>query len=80
MARANRLVAKALTAAAVAMEELAKRAGMSSSALRRYRLGDRAPSVDALRRLAAALRDQADQLQEVANELERESAKGGENG
>ena len=77
MNRVNRLVADALEAATVAVEELATRAGLSSSALRRYRLGDRTPSSDVLRRLAGELRRQARQLQRLAHKLEAEAKKGG---
>ncbi len=77
MKRRNRLVADALVAAAVAMEDLARRAGMSSSALRRYRLGDRTPSSRVLQRLGGTLREQAEQLQNVADQLEEEASRGG---
>ena len=77
MDRVNRLVADALEAATLAVEELATRAGLSSSALRRYRLGDRTPSSDVLRRLAGELRHQARQLQRLAHNLEAEAKKGG---
>jgi transcriptional regulator with XRE-family HTH domain len=77
MKRRNRLVADALVAAAVAMEDLARRAGMSSSALRRYRLGDRTPSSRVLQRLGGTLREQAEQLQKVADQLEEEASRGG---
>jgi transcriptional regulator with XRE-family HTH domain len=77
MKRANRLVADALDAAALAVEELAINAGLSSSALRRYRLGDRTPSGEVLRRLARELRSQAKQLEQLAHNLETEAAKGG---
>jgi transcriptional regulator with XRE-family HTH domain len=77
MDRVNRLVADAMEAATLAVEELATRAGLSSSALRRYRLGDRTPSSDVLRRLAGELRHQARQLQRLAHKLEAEAKKGG---
>jgi transcriptional regulator with XRE-family HTH domain len=77
MGRANRLVADALKAAALAVEELAVRAGLSSSALRRYRLGNRTPSPDVLRRLAKELRLQGKRLERLAHELETEGEKGG---
>jgi transcriptional regulator with XRE-family HTH domain len=76
MDRVNRLVADALEAATLAVEELAARAGLSSSALRRYRLGDRTPSSDVLRRLAGEMRRQAKRLERVAHNLEAEAQKG----
>jgi len=77
MRRAHRLVTEAIEAAALAVEELAVRAGLSSSALRRYRLGDRTPSPDVLRRLAEELRSQAKRLERVAQNLQTEADKGG---
>ncbi len=77
MKRANRLVADALEVAALAVEKLAAKAGLSSSALRRYRLGDRTPSPDVLRRLARELRVQAKRLERLAQNLETEATKGG---
>ena len=79
MMRANRLVAKALKAAVLAFEELAARTGRSSSALRRYRDGNRTPSPDVLRRLAKELRAQGKRLERLAHNLETEAAKGGKN-
>ena len=77
MKRVNRMVAEAVEAAALAVEELAVRAGLSSSALRRYRLGDRAPSPSALRSLARELRVQSKRLDQLAHNLETEANKGG---
>lgn len=77
MKRANRLVRDALAIAAVAVEEFAARAGLSSSALRRYRLGDRTPSVAVLRRLAEELRSQAKRLERLAHNVKTEANKGG---
>ena len=77
MDRVNRLVVDAMEAATLAVEEFATRAGLSSSALRRYRLGDRTPSSDVLRRLAGAMRRQARQLERLALNLEAEAKKGG---
>ena len=71
------MVTEAIEAAALAVEELAVRAGLSSSALRRYRLGDRTPSPDVLRRLAEELRSQAKRLERVAQNLQTEADKGG---
>jgi transcriptional regulator with XRE-family HTH domain len=80
MKRANHLVTEALAAAALAVEELANRAGLSSSALRRYRLGNRTPSADVLRRLATELRRQVQRLEQLAHALEMESKKGEDDG
>ena len=77
MKRANRLVADAVEAAALPVEELAVRSGLSSSALRRYRLGDRTPSPDVLRRLARELQVQGTRLERLAQNLETEARKGG---
>ena len=77
MDRANRVVAEALEAAALAVEDLAARTGLSSSALRRYRLGDRTPSPDVMRRLARELRLQGKRLERLAHTLEAEATRGG---
>ena len=77
MDRVNRLVADALEVATLAVEELAARAGLSSSALRRYRLGDRTPSSEVLRRLATELRRQVKRLERLARNLDTEARKGG---
>ncbi len=77
MKRVNRLVGDALANAALAVEELAAKAGLSSSALRRYRLGDRTPSPEVLHRLGEELRSQAKRLERLAQNLETEARKGG---
>ena len=77
MERVNRLVAAAVQAAALAVEELASNTGLSSSALRRYRLGNRTPSPEVLRRLAKELRRQGKRLERLAHTLETEADKGG---
>lgn len=69
-------ISEALTAAAPGLEELARRLGLSSSALRRYRLGDRTPSSDVLARVAIVLREQAKDLLRLAKELETDSKTG----
>ena len=68
-------IAEALTAAAPGLEELARRLGLSSSALRRYRLGDRRPSSGVLAQVAIVLREQAKDLLRLAKELETEANK-----
>ena len=77
MNRVNRLVADALEVVTLGVEELAARAGLSSSALRRYRLGDRTPSSEVLRRLATELRRQVKRLERLARNLDTEARKGG---
>jgi len=71
------LIAEVLEVATLAVEKLAASAGLSSSALRRYRLGDRTPSPEVLRRLAQELRSQAKRLERLAHNLETEANKGG---
>ena len=70
-------MAHALEVVTLGVEELAARAGLSSSALRRYRLGDRTPSSEVLRRLATELRRQVKRLERLARNLETEARKGG---
>jgi transcriptional regulator with XRE-family HTH domain len=77
MKRVSRLVADAVEAAALPVEDLAAQTGLSSSALRRYRLGDRTPTADVLRRLAKALSAQGKRLERLAHALETEAEKGG---
>ena len=74
------MVAQALQAAALAVEELASNTGLSSSALRRYRLGNRTPSPEVLRRLAKELRRQGKRLERLAHTLEAEATMGGTHG
>lgn len=69
-------ISLALIAAAPGLAELARRVGLSSSALRRYRLGDRKPSNEMLGKVAAVLRAQANDLLRLAKELEIEGNKG----
>lgn len=76
----RRLIAQVLEAAAPSVESWAAGAGVSSSALRRYRLGDRIPSTAVTTRLAAELRAQARRLERLAGLLEKTSTQGGTNG
>lgn len=69
-------ISLALTAAAPGLAYLARRVGLSSSALRRYRLGDRKPSSDVMSKVAAVLRAQANDLLRLAKELEIDANKG----
>jgi transcriptional regulator with XRE-family HTH domain len=77
MDRVNRLVADALEVVTLGVEELAARAGLSSSALRRYRLGNRTPSSEVLHRLATELHRQVKRLERLARNLDTEARKGG---
>src|SRR5712691_8233771 len=65
-----RLFGKALEAATPTVEALAARLGLSSSALRRYRLGSRTPSPRLVRAFAAELRREARVLEGVADQLD----------
>ena len=72
------MVRRALRTATPTVEELAARLQLSTSALRRYRLGNRTPSSTVLRDLAGVLRDQAAVMVRLAGELEASAKKGGE--
>lgn len=73
MTRLRRLLTKAIGTATPSMEALAERLQLSSSALRRYRLGDRTPSPAVGRALARELRRQARVLERLAHQLEEAS-------
>jgi transcriptional regulator with XRE-family HTH domain len=76
----RRLIASALRAAAPTMEELARRIGLTSAALRQYRLGLRTPSPEVTGRLARVLREQASRLVAIARRLEgSHHTRGGDN-
>ena len=77
MATVRQLVARALRTASPSLESLAESVGLSTSALRRYRLGDRTPSPAVVHRLAGALRRQAQRLTRLADMLERTTPGGG---
>jgi transcriptional regulator with XRE-family HTH domain len=64
------MIAKALKAAIPTQPALARAAGISYSALRSYRRGERTPPPAVLRRLARALRAQGGRLEQLAAELE----------
>ena len=64
------LFQQALQAATPSMETIAERLGLSSSALRRYRLGNREPGPDAAGKLARLLRAQAAVMVRLAQKLE----------
>jgi transcriptional regulator with XRE-family HTH domain len=70
MTALRRLIGKALEAATPTVEECAAELGLSSSALRRYRLGDRTPTTTLVKRLAGLLRRRAAVMVRLATELE----------
>jgi transcriptional regulator with XRE-family HTH domain len=73
------IVAQALRTASPAMEDIARSVGLTSAALRQYRLGARTPSSDVIQRLARTLRTQAGRLLAIARRLERvHSSRGGD--
>jgi transcriptional regulator with XRE-family HTH domain len=67
----RQLVISAIKVASPSLESLAAQLKLATSALRRYRLGDREPSADTVRSLAAALRQQASRLVQAADRLDR---------
>jgi transcriptional regulator with XRE-family HTH domain len=71
MPRLRTLVRRALLVASPSIEQLAKTLGYSTSALRRWRLGNREVPVEAVTRLAKMLRRQARDLERAAAELDR---------
>jgi transcriptional regulator with XRE-family HTH domain len=71
MPRLRHLVQRALRAASPSIEQLAEQLGYSTSALRRWRLGNREVSPEVAERLAQLLRRQARALERVAAELDR---------
>ncbi len=66
----RRMLTKALKAAIPTQPEIARAAGITYSALRSYRRGERTPPPVVLRRLARALRQQSGKLSRLARELE----------
>jgi transcriptional regulator with XRE-family HTH domain len=70
MATLRRLIGEAIETATPTVEDCAAALGLSSSALRRYRLGDRVPSADLVTRLARLLRRRAAVMVRLATELE----------
>lgn len=80
MTALSRLVIGAILAASPSVESLAERLGLSTSALRRYRLGNREPSAGTVQRLASELRRQAADLVELAERLEQTTKQGGKRG
>ena len=70
----RRMLQQALKAAIPTQPQLARMAGVSYSALRSYRRGERLPPAAVLRRLAQALGVQGKQLVRLAAQLERAAA------
>ena len=66
----RQLVISAIRSATPSVEALAHRLGLSTSALRRYRQGNRTPSEEVVQQLASELRRQAAQLIREAERLE----------
>jgi transcriptional regulator with XRE-family HTH domain len=73
MSRARQLFIDALRTATPSVEMIAARLGLSTSALRRYRLGNRTPSPGVLRRFAQVLKAQARALEKFAHQLDEEA-------
>jgi transcriptional regulator with XRE-family HTH domain len=67
------LFVDALRTATPSVEAIAARLGLSTSVLRRYRLGNRTPSPDVLRGFAKVLREQSRVLKLFANQLDEEA-------
>ena len=76
MTSVQRRFAAALKSLTPTMEEVGRWLGMSTSALRRYRLGDRSISPAVIDGLVKLLRKQARKLGHIADDLER-THKGG---
>ncbi len=70
MTTLRRLIARGLEAVTPTVEEIAKQLALSSSALRRYRLGNRTPPAKLVRSLARLLRARAEQLKRLAAQLD----------
>ncbi len=67
-------VPEALAAATPTLRDVAARVGVSYASARAWRTGARIPRPKGGRRLAAALRKQADKLNKMADRVESESA------
>lgn len=68
--RLARVLGEALEFSTLSLSELAGELGISSSALRRYRLQNRIPTADLARRIARALRHRAQRLNTLADQLD----------
>lgn len=71
------MVTKGLKLATPSLKDVAREAGISYHAARAYSKGQRVPSAEVRQRLASAFRGIAQDLADVADELEG-SAKGGQ--
>jgi transcriptional regulator with XRE-family HTH domain len=69
-ARGARLLREALEVSTLSLSDLAAELKISSSAIRRYRLGNRSPSAALARRIARALHTRARRLERLAHQLE----------
>lgn len=65
------MLRQALEAAIPTMPQLAKAAGVTYSALRAYRRGERTPAPAVIHRIARALREHGAKVAKLADELER---------
>jgi transcriptional regulator with XRE-family HTH domain len=68
--KASRVLREALEVSTLSLSDLAAELGISSSALRRYRLGNRIPPAAVARQIARALRTRAQRLEVLAARLE----------
>ncbi len=75
MTTLRRLIARGLEAVTPTVEDIAKQLALSSSALRRYRLGNRTPPAKLVRSLARLLRARATQLERLAARLDQAATK-----
>ncbi len=66
----SRTLGEALAISTLSLFDLASELGISSSALRRYRLQNRIPTPELARRIARALRTRARRLDSLADRLE----------
>jgi transcriptional regulator with XRE-family HTH domain len=69
-----KVVPEALARATPTLRDVAARVGVSYATARAWRTGSRIPTLKGRRRLAAALRKQADKLNKMADRIESESA------
>ncbi len=68
-----KVVPEALARATPTLRDVAARVGVSYATARAWRTGARIPTLKGRRRLAAALRKQADKLNKMADRVESES-------
>jgi transcriptional regulator with XRE-family HTH domain len=70
LTRLTILLSEALAVASLSLSDLAVDLGISSSALRRYRLGNRIPDAALARRISRALHSRARRLESLADRLD----------